>query len=206
MTPITTQTDEQQHPEEIEMQQMQTEDETRRLSPLTQSASSTLRDDLARFQEQEWRRYHEAISRNREALGRTLIQHAPPYGDRYYQWQPPMAPPPTPPQPTEPPPSLPTSHRRRMNMRVNLPPPEDEPPRKLSRQNSKTDKGEGSSTAETDTHTRCCATTRRAHDQDTEVQAATPPNPQQSQRNEAAEQTNQDNIPELFKTIANRKI
>ena len=191
------------------MQQMRPEDETGRLSPLTQSASSTLRDDLARFQEEEWRRYHEAISRNREALDRIRLQRVPPYGDRYYPWQPPMAPPPTPPQPTEPPPVLPTTHRRRMDMRVNLPPAEDEPPRKLSRQNSKTDKEEGGSMAETSTRTRCCTTNQRTQNQETETQAATPPNPQQSQRgprNETAEQTNQDNIPELFKTIANRKI
>ena len=94
-------------------------------------------------------------------------------------------------------------------MRVNLPPAEDEPPRKLSRQSSRANKEEGGNMAETSTHTRCCSTTQRTQSQETETRAATPPIPQQSQReprNETAEQTNQDNIPELFKTIANRKI
>ena len=209
MSPTTTQIEERHQPEEIEMQEMRPEDETGRLSPLTQSASSTLRDDLARFQEEEWRRYHEAISRNREALDRIRLQRVPPYGDHYYPWQPPMAPPPIPPQPTEPPPARPTTQRKKMDMRVNLPPAEDEPPRKLSRQNSRANKEEGGNMAETSTRTRCCTTTQRTQNQETETQAATPPNPQQSQRgprNETAEQTNQDNIPELFKTIANRKI
>ena len=209
MSPITTQTEEQQQPEEIEMQQMQTEDEARRLSPLTQSASSTLRDDLARFQEQEWNRYHEAISRTRRPIGRPAQQLTPIYSDCYYPWQPPMVPPPTPPQPTEPLPELPKTHRRRMNMRVNLPPTEDQPPRKLSRQNSRTDQAEGQSTADTEHRTHCCTTTRMAQDQGTEVHETTLPISQQPQRlpqSEALEQTNQDNIPELFKTIANRKI
>ena len=139
MTPITTQTEQQhRYPEEIELQQMETEDEAERLSPLTQSASSTLRDDLARFQQQELRRYYDATRHGRPSASRPTQPLTPIYSDCYYPWQPPMAHPPTPAQPTEPAPELSRTHRRQMNMRVNLPPVEDQPPRKISWQNSRT--------------------------------------------------------------------
>ena len=209
MTPIDTRTTEDQYTEDIEMEQIQTENEARRSSPITQSASSTLRDDLARFQDQEWHRYQEAINRTRRPIGRPAQQLTPIYSECYFPWQPPMAPPSTPPHPTEPPPEPPKTHRRRMNMRVNLPPPEDQPPRKLSRQNSRADQAESQSTAETEYRTRCCTMSHMTQDQETEVHETSLPVSQKTyglQQSEETEQTNQDNIPELFKTIANRKI
>ena len=211
MTPINTHIGEAQDTEEIEMERIHTEDEARRLSPLTQSASSTLRDDLARFQHQEWSRYQEAINRTRRPMGRPAQQLTltPIYSECYFPWQPPMAPPPTPPHPTEPPPEPPKTHRRRMNMRVNLPLPEDQPPKKLSRQNSRAGQVESQNTAETGHQARCCTMSHMAQDQETEVHETSLPTPQRPYgppQSEATEQANQDNIPELFKTIANRKI
>lgn len=211
MTPINTHIGEAQDTEEIEMERIHTEDEARRLSPLTQSASSTLRDDLARFQHQEWSRYQEAINRTRRPMDRPAQQLTltPIYSECYFPWQPPMAPPPTPPHPTEPPPEPPKTHRRRMNMRVNLPLPEDQPPKKLSRQNSRAGQVESQNTAETGHQARCCTMSHMAQDQETEVHETSLPTPQRPYgppQSEATEQANQDNIPELFKTIANRKI
>ena len=210
MTPVTTRTDQQhRYPEEIELQQMETEDGARRLSPLTQSASSTLRDDLARFQDQEFRRYHDSIHHNKPSTSRATQPLTPIYSDCHFPWQPPMAQPPTPDQPTEPAPQFTQTHRRRMNMRVNLPPTEDQPPRKISRQNSRSNQVDTQSTTEANHRPQCCTSTRESQDQETEVYETSLPIPQQHQRlrqNETIEQTHEDNIPELFKTIASKKI
>ena len=120
-----------------------------------------------------------------------------------------MAQPPTPDQPTEPAPQFTQTHRRRMNMRVNLPPTEDQPPRKISRQNSRSNQVDTQSTTEANHRPHCCTSTRESQDQETEVYETSLPIPQQHQRlrqNETIEQTHEDNIPELFKTIASKKI
>ena len=206
MTPITTQTEQQhQYQEEIELQEMEMEDEAERLSPLTQSASSTLRDDLARFQQQELRRFYMNTRHRKPAAARTMQQP----NDCLYPGLPPMAQPTTPPQPTEPAPDLSTPHRRRMDMRVNLPPTEDQPPRKISRHNSRADQTNAQSTSEARDRPQRYISTRDPQGHETEVHETSFPPHQQPQRQlqaEAMEQANEDNIPELFKTIANKKI
>ena len=188
MTPITTQTEQQhRYPEEIELQQMETEDEAERLSPLTQSASSILRDDLARFQQQELRSYYDATRHGRPSASRTMQPLTPIYNDCYYPWQPPMAHPPTPTQPTEPAPELSRTHRIRMNMRVNLPPTEDQQPRKISRQNSRTDQVDVQNPTEADHGPHCCTSARDPQGQETEVYETSFPTSQQPQRQLQAE-------------------
>ena len=113
ITPIAT-PPEHQHPytEEIELQQVETDDEAGRLSPLTQSASSTLRNDLARFQQHELRRYYGTTCHTGPSTSRGHQPLSPIYTDCYYPWQPPMAHPPTPAQPMEPAPELSRNQRR----------------------------------------------------------------------------------------------
>ena len=207
MTPITTATTQQHlYPEEIELQQIESEDEAERLSPLTQSASSALRDDLARFQQHELRRYYGATRHPRPSTSRATQPLTPIYPDCHYPWQPPMAYPPTPPQPMEPAQELPRHHRRRMDMRVNLPPMENQPPRKISRQNSMTDIQH---TTEADHRPHCCTSTHEPQNRENQTQEtsfSTSQQPQTPLQTEATNQNNDENIPGLFKTIASKKI
>ena len=122
-----------------------------------------------------------------------------------------MALPPLPTQPSEPAPELPTINRSRMNMRVNLPSPEEQPPHKISRQNSQiTQNYEQLTTKAMQEPQNKASSSGLQGRQPTPAQDTTLTLPQlaQNQQVEAMEyELNDDeNIPELFKAIANKQV
>ena len=195
------------YPQEVEMTEM-----TEQLLPIgTPSASSILREDLARFQEEDLARYHGTIQRRRPAS--EIYQRPPtPTGPNWYtSWQPPMPFPPAKPQPYEPAPELPKVNRGRMNMRPNLTLPEDQPPRKLSRSNSQIAQCIGPMTSEVLENPQGNFSTNDLQiRQQTRVET---PRHQQGTLNQQVETMEQnpelhedENIPQLFKAIANKQV
>ena len=95
-------------------------------------------------------------------------------------------------------------------MRVNLPSSEDQPPRKIPRQNSRTIQNEEQGTPEAVQEPHNYASTSGLQSHQTLARDTTLTTPQlpQAQQAEAMEHDLNDdnNIPELFKTIANKKV
>lgn len=179
----------------------------------TPSASSILRQDLARLQEEDLGRYHETIKRRRPA---SELYHRPPTptGPSWYTlWQPPMPFPPPKPQPSEPAPELPNVNRRPMNMRLNLTLSEDQPPHKISRQNSQIAQNHEQMTFEAmqDTQNHASISGLQIRQpipaQDTTLTLHQTTQNQQVEPMEQNPKLNEDeNIPQLFKAIANKQV
>ena len=121
--------------------------------------------------------------------------------------------PPPPPQPSEPAPELPNVNRRRMNMRVNLPLSEDQPPRKISRQNTQIAQNHEQMTFEAMQEPQNNASSSGLQSRQPTLARDTTLTLQQFTQNQQVEPmeqnhelNNDENIPGLFKAIANKQV